>query len=335
MKQKIWYIFGTVCLVLLIELYFLISLPQQIRASTNPPNSDGCSNFLTVTTSESTCNANYMGTYHIQSKGQPFTVQFTTQGYYCTNPHPMEGSQAGRPVCLENGSVMTGSRNIGAGGATDISVAAPIRNACGSAQTDLSFDAFQNGQRICSYGNPNFVFGWSFCTTNMTCEHPTPTPTAVPTAIPTPTPTVAPLTPTPTPTPIVIIVTSTPPPPTIQTTTQQETACSNITQNGTNTNINCQVLQQQQNNTQNSSQNGTQTQTQTQNNTSTSTTTPFVPPVVAVAAPPAPATQQVLAAATVAPAPQASQLPSTGGEGEVLLGLLGLIPIGIKLRNIK
>ena len=44
--------------------------------------------------------------------------------------------------------------------------------------------------------------------------------------------------------------------------------------------------------------------------------------------------QQAVLAASVAPAVASSQLPSTGSGTEVLFTLLGLLPVGFKLRKL-
>ncbi|HXS15266.1 MAG TPA: hypothetical protein VN711_04000 [Candidatus Saccharimonadales bacterium] len=334
MRRKISYFILTMTVVLATELYFLISLPASISASTNPPNADGCGNLLTVTTSESACNAMYGADYTVASKGQSFDLIYNSQAYYCTNPHPTEGSQAGRPTCLESGTTATGSRYIAPGATATIHIADPIQNACGSAQTDLSFDVFQNGTKVCSYGNPNMVWGWSFCSTNQTCG-PRTTPAPMPATI---TPTSAPFTPTPqpmivTPIPSQTIVTPiptmpptlTPPPPVVPNNISSSSGCTEISQNGTMNNANCQSQSLDQNQVQNNNQ-------VIQNNANNSSSVNLT---VAQPAQSQQPLQQTLAAQTVAPAPQSmQQLPSTGGEGQVLFGLLSLIPIGIRLKKI-
>lgn len=331
LSGKFLKVLGLISTTILIELYFAASLPAAL-ATHVPPNAGSCGDLLTVTTSENpSCDgevnpnmSSHTAVYHVQSKGQTFSIHYNTHSFFCTDPFPHDGGDPNRHTCLQSRSSLESYAQVLAGGSIDIPVSRTVQNACGSVQTDLSFDVIQNGQKICSYGNLGDtinVGGWSFCSTGQSsCEIPTPFPT---------TPIIQVITPTPTPVVIITTPTVTPSP---LSTIQQQTACSNISQSGVNSNINCQILQQQQNGTQNSSQNGTQIQTNTQN--STVVLTPAPVPVVVAAASQQQEVQRQQVFAALAPAPiGVSQLPSTGSQTPIFLGLIGLIPLGLTIKK--
>lgn len=185
--------------------------------------------------------------------------------------------------------------------------------ACGSFQSDVEFVGFNN------YKFQSAIW----CHTNTTCQAPTATPTPTATATPTPT---AGVTTTPTPT---AGVTETPTPtPTGEQPTATPTPggntnnCGDNNQSGNNNNNDCNQQNQNQNQNQNQSQNNNQTIENNANNSNTVNIT--------LNGGQGQQQQQQVLGSTSAP----KQLPSTGAESDILFGLVGLIPLGWKIRKL-
>ncbi len=307
--------------ILGVEGYFIATVPTT-SASHNPPNAGGCGQFLQVTTTEnpscdastnSSLNQNYAAIYTVKSLGQPLHLQVNTQTWYCTDPYPHDGSDTSRLSCRKSLATNAFGADVAAGGTKDIPVSRNLdQPACGSVQTDMNFDVFIHGQKVCSYGNPNYVLGSSFCSSGRTCDQASPTPTISPYPSPTLTSTPTPdVSASPTPTPWVTSSQSPTPTPT-PTPTWGPTA----------------------------------TPTPTGSATPTPTSGPTATPVPTSGPTPTPGSgitinvsqqqqqQQILAAATVAPAPVTTQLPSTGAGSDTLFFLGTLIPLGIKLKKL-
>lgn len=316
---KSFKIFPVVIAILSVEAYLVIAVPTT-SAYHNPPNAGGCGQYLQVTTSENpACDAttnssldqSYSAMYSVKSLGQPLTLAVNTQTWYCTNPYPHDGSDTSRLACRQGLLTNALTASVPAGGTKDITLARNLdQRACGSVQTDISFDVFVNGQKVCSYGNPTFVYGFSFCSTGKMCGQVSPTPTTQPSPTPTTRPSPSP-TPTCTPTPTLspsVTMSQSPTPSSAATPTPTTTPTSSPAPTAAPQTSITPTPQTSQNITVNVSQSQSQSQT---------------------------VTQQVLAAATVAPAPTTSTLPSTGSGSDILFALSTLIPLGWKLRKWK
>ncbi len=321
LNSKPYKIVGLVLAILAIECGAIFSVPTT-SAFHNPPNAGSCNNIIQVTTSENpSCDSSinssmtsYSTTYHVQSlTSNPYTLQWNKESWYCTDPFPHDGTDKSRLACLKSPVTSAGSTSLPGNRSTDVVIPGHFdQAACGSLQTDLSFKVIDNNNNmVCTYGTPDFTFGFSFCSTGKTCGQPTPTQT---TSKPTLTPTCT-TTPRKKPTP---------------TSTTSVTPTGSLTATATPTS-------------------GAPTPTPTSG--PTSTPTPTGQPIPTQSGPtltPQPTNenliinvsqsqqqqQQLVLAATVAPAPQTTQLPSTGGGADVFFTLLSLIPIGIKLKKL-
>lgn len=269
---------------------------------------DSCGKVHVQFLSESSCTSgSYQTVVGLTSNdGQSHDVTTLFQNFFC-GPNDHLGDGVNPTSCIKNGKPVTGHFTVSSN--QSVSVNSPSQNSkdygfsnfCGIYQSDFSFTVDGTS---CRFGydatDPNSshpVLAASYCDSNITCHIPV---TATPTQ-PVVTATATPTTP--------VVVTATPTQPTTVN------GCDHTTQTGTNNNSNCnnneQQQQQQQINNQTQNNNNNQNVNITLNN-------------------PAQQQQQQVLAAASAP----TQLPKTGAEGQILLGLLALGPIGWKLRKL-
>lgn len=246
-----------------------------------------------------------------------YFIDWAWKGFFCTAGNPAKcvpGAQ-GNPSSAMSSTDSHGDHQSLSSSVTGNTVM-PSKGqfagqVCGAWQYDMEFAVYHyNGSnRVydCAYGvqDPiNSPGSALYCHTNNTCSvPPTATPT-VPVATATPTVPVATATPTNSPTPT---ATTTPVPPTATATPANTNNCGDNNQSGNNDNNNCN----------NNNNNNQQQQQQTQNNNQTVN--------ISLGAGQQQQQQQVLGMTT---------LPKTGAEGDILFGLLALIPVGWKLRKL-
>lgn len=279
---------------------------------------------------------NNYGSYVDVSMSNPgiyeYLIKSQWSSFYCENPNS--------PGCSQN-EIAKSDQQVISGDQHFRPTSAPRTATCGVVQDDFGIDVWYrvkgssnswihdscegNVGNLSNLAVTNVT--WNYCNTNKTCSAPTPTPTTPVTPTPTPiTPTPTVVTPTPTVTPTATPTeTPTVTPPVTPTPTVTLVSCfdkdGNIIQVGINNIALCQNQQQ------------TQNQTQTQSNNQENNNNQNVTVNVTNSGNNQQQQQQAVLGASVAPAVTTKQLPSTGAGADVLFTLLGLLPVGLKLRK--
>ena len=301
---------GLVVVAALAYLNFVaIPKPQKTQAAWFEGQQHyACGPYLTVllTPNSETCNGSNTGNIGSYQSSIKVTAAAGSQGAYAVHWKwasyfcPTENPSA---PCLQNEKDSSGVNGLTGDNKAFVTAYSPVNapsgqyagQVCGYYQNDFAFYVTNNN-------NPNqIICGISLNNPGTLNNNASWCHTGKSCTVPTPTPTVTP-TPTPTVTPTATPTPSVTPTPTVTPTVTPTPTV--VPPTPTPTPFGCTS------DCNNTTVNVTQTQSQQQQQ------------------------QQAVLAASVAPASSATQLPSTGAGADVLFGLIGLLPIGFKLRKL-